>query len=220
MKIQLGLHKFLSTFFFYLVIIASNHKSHRLFIWPWHLDQPIINWFDFCFFISIYPHKSVYTGQLMMKDWCTHSMAIRNAGPRWRDKQRCCKSQSAFRCNEGLGVDHSHHRQHLHCSRSKLKTQEIFIEVDFKAVFEICLVQLLVREDVVSKTAKIGKWSKISIATVTAGNFTMIKIHKDVVDAGLWNDEIRVGQRWCFGIVNIILYANVQNQSWLLKLGI
>ena len=82
--------------FFYLVIIASNHKSHRLFIWPWHLDQPIINWFDFCFFISIYPHKSVYTGQLMMKDWCTHSMAIRNVGPRWQDKKRCCKSQSAF----------------------------------------------------------------------------------------------------------------------------
>ena len=105
MKFQLGLRKFLSTFF-YLVIIASNHKSHRLFIWPWHLDQPIINWFDLCFFISIYPHKNVYTGQLMMKDWCTHSMAIRNVGPRWQDKKRCCKSQSAFRCNKGPGVDH------------------------------------------------------------------------------------------------------------------
>ena len=55
----------------------------------------------------------------------------------------------------------SHHRQHLHLSRSKLKTWKIFLEVDFKAWFEIfmflCLVQLLVREDVVSKTAKIGK---------------------------------------------------------------
>ena len=90
--------------FFYLVIIASNHKSlknHRLFIWPWHLVQPIINWFDFCFFVSIYPHKNVYTGQLVMKDWCTHSMAIQNIGPRWQDKKRCCKSQSAFRTGSG-----------------------------------------------------------------------------------------------------------------------
>ena len=32
----------------------------------------------------------------------------------------------------------------------------------------------------------------------TAGNFTVIKIHKNVVDAGLRNDETRVGTEMMF----------------------
>ena len=54
----------------------------------------------------------------------------------------------------------------------------------------------------------------------TAGNFTMIKIHKNVVDAGLRNGWNTGWYRGDVLVVNIILYANVQNQSWLLKFGI
>ena len=97
----------------------------------------------------------------------------------------------------------SHHRQHLHLSRSKLKTRKIFLEVDFKAWFEIfmflCLVQLLVREDVVSKTAKIGKWSKISVATVPQEILQWLKFTR------MWSMQVwemmkhGLVQRWCFG---------------------